>query len=165
MENIVRIIEIRYGSLDDPNFAFIAPAIASRPYDELVNSITRRFEIEEYTDEDCDHGFDYSLSSDGRGWALKLSVVGPFAAFARADKAWDEILTEMTLGLTEQEAWLIHTLRAHGFRLLGQEELERPVPLHLPGRDPGKVRVYHALFTETDGLPWDKDTLRRLGLI
>lgn len=165
MEDIVRIIEAKYGSLEEPDFAFIGEAMASRPYDDLVTTIGREFEVEEYTDEDDDHGFDFGLQDGGHGWALKLSTVGRFAALARAGRAWDEILTETSADLSDKERWLIGRLREAGFRLLGQAELEQPVPLRLFKVDPGKVRVYHALFTDTDGLPWDKETLRRMGLI
>jgi hypothetical protein len=139
--------------------------MARRPYAGLIASIGRRFDVEDLTDEDDDHGFDYSLHSGGRGWALKLSAVGRFAVLARAGQAWDEILTEATDDLSEEERRLIGELRESGFRLLGQAELEQPIPLRLFKVDPGKVRVYHALFTDTDGLPWDKESLRRRGLI
>jgi hypothetical protein len=80
-------------------------------------------------------------------------------------QAWDEILTPTTPDLSVEERGLADKLIKAGFHLLGRQELERPVRLKLFTVDPGDVRIYHALFTDTSILPWDKDTMRRLELI
>ncbi len=48
-----------------------------------------------------------------------------------------------------------------GPRFLTKEELEFPVPLRIHGSD--DVRVYQAAFSHSDILPWDTETLNRLG--
>jgi hypothetical protein len=158
-------IENKYGSLDEPDFGFIAEGLDERPYAALVEDIGKEFELEESTDPDDDHGFHYALRRGGRAWALNLSLVGPYAVLARSSQAWDEILTPATADLSAEERTLVDELIDAGFRLLDRAELERPVPLKLFTVDPDEVRVYHALFTDTSILPWDKETMRRLGLI
>jgi hypothetical protein len=49
--------------------------------------------------------------------------------------------------------------------LLSRRELERPVALRLYDVEPENVRIYQALFEESDILPWDLETLRGLGLL
>jgi hypothetical protein len=96
----------------------------------------------------------------------RLSVeVGPYAAFARVSNAWDTILTKATPGLSDEERRLADKVSQAGLKLLTQEELERPIALQLFNVDRASARVFHALFTDSPGLPWDKETLRRLGLI
>jgi hypothetical protein len=162
MDEVVRHIEQTYGSLSDPKFFFTQKALAERPYDDLVESISG-FKITDDTDEDDDLAFNYLLTREGHKWAMSISMVGPYALLARVSQAWDEILTESTADLSSDERSLISKLTGAGLRLLSREELERPVALNLTG--PDDVRIYHALFTDTDGLPWDKEALRRLGLI
>ncbi|MBC6456418.1 hypothetical protein [Actinomadura sp. HBU206391] len=163
MDEILRRIEQTYGSLSDPKFFFVRRALEERPYDALVESIAKNFKVTEDTDENDDLAFNYLVSSDNRTWAMSISMVGPYALLARVGQAWDEILTPSTDDLSDHERWLLSRLTDSGLRPLGREELETPVALKLTG--PDDVRVYHALFTDTDGLPWDKETLRRLGLI
>jgi hypothetical protein len=163
MDDIIRQIERAYGSLSDPKYFFVGKALDDRPYDDLVASVTRGFKVTEDTDEDDDLAFNYLLSRDGQRWNLSISMVGPYAVLARISTAWDDILVPTTLGLSDAEWQLIEGLTAAGLRLLSQEELERPVGLRVDGLD--DVRLYQALFTTLDGLPWDKDALRRLGLI
>ena len=163
MDDIIRQIEHTYGSLSEPKFFFVGKALEERPYDGLIQSIARDFTVVEDTDEDDDLAFNYLLSRGGRRWAMSISMVGPYALLARVSQAWDDILTPGTVDLSADERQVIDRLTDAGLRLLSQDELERPVALDLTG--PDDVRIYHALFTDTDGLPWDKDALRRLGLI
>jgi hypothetical protein len=143
----------------------VAERLDQEPYAELVRSVAGQFEVADTTDANDDHAFVYTLSRDGRTWTLALSVVGPYAVLARVSDAWDEILTPTTPDLDEYERWLLYQLTGAGLRPLRREELEQPVGLALYNTEPGQVRVYHALVTDTPGLPWDTDELRRLGLI
>jgi len=163
MDEILERIEQTFGSLSDPKFFFVRRALEERPYDDLIESIANDFKVVEDTDEDDDLAFNFLLSRENRKWAMSISMVGPYALLARVSQAWDEILTQSTENLSDHERWLVSKITDFGLQLLRQEELERPVALKLTG--PDDVRVYHALFTDTSGLPWDKEALRRLGLI
>ncbi len=165
VDDVLDQITRTYGSLDRPDFGLVAERLDQQPYRDLMESVAGQFEVEETTDPNDDHAFVYALSRDGRDWSLALSVVGPYAVLARTSDAWDEILTPTTPDLDEYERWLMYQLTRAGLRPLRREDLERPVGLALYNTGPGEVRVYHALVTDTPGLPWDKDELRRLGLI
>lgn len=168
MDDILRQIERTYGSLEDPKYFGITDRMRSRPYDSLIEEIGREFEVEDTTDTNTDVGFIYALTRQARSWALALSAVGPYAILARGlgtSEAWGEILTPASPDLTPDETWLIRKVGDAGVRLLTREELEYPIPLHILGSDPATVRVYQAAFSNADILPWDTDTLRRLGLI
>lgn len=165
MDDILAEITSTYGSLDRPHFGRVTERLDQQPYQQLVKSIASQFEVEETTDPNDDHAFMLALSRGDRSWSLELSVVGPYAVVARVSEAWDKILTQATPDLDEYERWLMYQLTRAGLRPLRQEELERPVELALYNVEPGEVRVYHALFTDIPGLPWDKEELRRLGLI
>jgi hypothetical protein len=168
VDDILKRIEQAYGSFSDPKYFSITRRLEERPYEELANSLGSEFELVETTDDDDDVAFMYALSREGRQWALEISAVAPYAVFARTDpvsQLWKEILTQSAAGLSQHERWLISKVSAAGLRLLQKEELEVPVPLHIAGTDPQHVRVYQALFTDTEILPWDEETLRRLGLI
>ncbi|GAA2621448.1 hypothetical protein SMC26_17460 [Actinomadura fulvescens] len=165
MDEISRRIEDTYGSLAEPNFGSVAAGLEARPYDRLAEEIGTVFKVAEDVDPDDDHGFMYSLERGGRRWVLVLSLVGPYAAFARVSNAWDTLLTRTSPDLSDEERWLVEKVSQAGLQLLTQEELERPIDLRLFNVEPGSVRVFHALFTDSPGLPWDKETLRRLGLI
>ncbi|MFG1998035.1 hypothetical protein ACGFNU_02670 [Spirillospora sp. NPDC048911] len=165
MDEILRRIEDTYGSLTEPNFSSVAAGLESRPYDRLAEEIGTVFKVAEDVDPDDDHGFMYGLERGGRRWVLWLSLVGPYAAFARVSNAWDTILTQATPDLSDEERWLVHKVSQAGLKPLTQDELERPIDLRLFNVEWGSTKVFHALFTDSPGLPWDKETLRRLGLI
>lgn len=165
MDEILQKIEIAYGSLTDPNFSFISTGLQARPFENLIHEISSVFAIEDDTDQDDDHGFVYTLSKGDQQWTLMLSLVGPYGAFARLDSAWEKILSMTTGDMSDRERWVCETVSRHGIRLLDQAVLEHPVDLKLFNTDPGMVRVYQALFTDTSILPWDRDTLNRLGLL
>jgi hypothetical protein len=54
---------------------------------------------------------------------------------------------------------------AANLRLLSRSELERPVALRQHTAKPDNLRICQALFEDTAILPWDLETLRRLGLM
>jgi hypothetical protein len=165
VDDILSAMTATYGSLTKPNFRLVAERLEQQLYAELVDGLAGHFAVDDHTDPNDDHGYSLTLSRAGNTWSLLLSVVGPYAAFGRVDKAWDAILTDATPDLTDDERWVLYRLRQSGTRALSQAELEEHVDLPLFNTQPGEVRVYHALFCDIPGLPWDKETLRRLGLL
>jgi hypothetical protein len=168
MDDVQRQIERTYESLSNPQYFSITRRLEERPYEELMGFVGDKFELVETTDENDEVAFTYALRREGRQWALEISAVGPYAVFARTDpvsQLWEEILTPSASDLSRDEHWLISKVSTSGLRFLGRQELEVPIPLQLVGTDPQYVRVYQALFTDSEILPWDRDTLHRLGLI
>ncbi|MGH3800347.1 MAG: hypothetical protein ACRDTD_09495 [Pseudonocardiaceae bacterium] len=147
-----------YGKLDEPDFSFVQEATDSRPYEDVIREVVTTLDLtyEEYSDPNDDVSFEYHLSRDDESWALELSMVGPFAAVARIGDGWDSILVQSDPNLSELERQLLAILRSHNLQILSKEELEQPVPLRLFNTDPGNVRVYQALFSDIDILPWEQ---------
>ncbi|MBO2446093.1 hypothetical protein J4573_03260 [Actinomadura barringtoniae] len=141
--------------------------MAKRPYAAFIERLSSRFEVIDTTDENEDVGFILSLSRGGEEWVLGLSAVAACAVFARADpvsQVWTDVLTGSSEGLRPDERDVIDGVAGLGLRLLGREQLERVVGLNVAGMEPGQVRVYQALFSAADILPWDIEVFRRLGL-
>ncbi|MFI5843535.1 hypothetical protein ACIA8K_27905 [Catenuloplanes sp. NPDC051500] len=167
-DEILRQIERAYGSLSAPTWFTIVERKESEPFRDLIAGIGAHCEVADTTDEDDDVAYIYALTRGEEMWALALSCVAPYAVFARsnpADNVWHEILTAGSGGLDDFERRVVDAVRREGIRLLSQAELEHPVPLRLDGVPQEHVRVYQALITPGEILPWDTVTLRRLGLI
>ncbi|QSB14630.1 hypothetical protein JQS43_24730 [Natronosporangium hydrolyticum] len=152
-----------FGSTPEPDYRLLREALASGPYQELIAALAARFTVDEDTDPNFDHGRCLLLQDDPQLWALDLSAVGPFAAFGRVELGWTRVIEPGQPDLDAAEQWVIAQLAAHDLRLLDRDVLELPVPLRLAhAADP---RVYQALFSDTDLLPWDEEALGRLGLL
>jgi hypothetical protein len=166
-DDIMRQIERTYTSLDDPRFFTISEALDNEPFAQLMKTIGTQFTVEDDTDTNTDVAFIYGLEHDGRRWVLGLSVVGPYALLGRLDanNRWTALIEATTRDQDEYERWLVLALNRQGLRLLGRSALEQRVPLRLSGMNPAHVRAYQALFAQSDILPWDDETLGRLGLI
>ncbi|MFC4069388.1 hypothetical protein [Actinoplanes subglobosus] len=168
MDDVLRQIERTYTSLADPQFRAINETMGRQPWARLVAEIGLQFTVEDETDDNNDVAFTYVLGDEGREWVLGLSAVGPYALVGRISPDggfWSALLEPSSRDLDGHERWLLRTLEKEGLRLLGRAELEKPVALRLAGMEPGRVRFYQALFTRSDILPWDDQTLGRLGLI
>jgi hypothetical protein len=167
VDDILHQIESTYETLAEPKFHFVKRALVERPYDRLVESVKSDFDLYETTEEEEDHAFMYALDREGKEWVLGISMVGPFAVFARTnpDQSWSKIIIPSDTDLSSRERSVVEKLTAAGLHLLKQEELERAIPLKLFIAEPENVRVFQALFTDTDILPWDIDGLRNAGAI
>ena len=156
-EFLSRIKEV-YRSLDEPNFSFVMEATRKRPYEDVISEVVTTLGLasEEYNDPNDDVSFQYHLSRGDENWAVELSMLGPFAVVARIGEGWDRVLIQNDSSLSELERQLLAILRSYGLRLLSREELEQPVPLRLFNAEPGDVRVYQALFSDIDVLPWQQ---------
>jgi hypothetical protein len=54
----------------------------------------------------------------------------------------------------EDEKTILRALDKAGLHLLGRADLEIPVDLNVFNTAPMNVKMYQALFTDTDILPW-----------
>jgi hypothetical protein len=100
--DVIEQIKATYKSLEVPDFAFVRRALDERPYQGVVDAIGSEFGLLETTEEEEDHGFLYAIDKGPRRWAMYLSMVGPYAVFARVarDETWREILTGGTPDLS-----------------------------------------------------------------
>jgi hypothetical protein len=145
-----------YGSLDNPDFHRLRPSLDAPPFAELAADLRRNFTLDDDTDPNTDVARVLILRQGPRSWSISLSLVGPYACILRITRQHRAMTSELVQqpGAAPAEAELFEALSAHGFRMLPRAVLEAPVPLRLWATDPENVRVYQALFSDTDILPW-----------
>jgi len=154
--SILSSMQQRYGSLENPRFDFVETAIDDRPYDALVRELDTHFSVEEDTDPNDDVSFGFLLRRDTRRWVLRLSMVGPYAALTRLRGHRVFLVDPDRTDLSDVEQEILGIVQAHGLTPIDQATLTVRVPLRLHNTDPENVRLYQALFTDTDWLPWER---------
>lgn len=158
-EDVLQVIRQRYRSLESPDFSFVEQALAKRPYQTMMSILQQRFQVEEDTDPNDDVSFGYVLTRGQQRWILRVSMLGPYAVLLRLDAADNAALIDpATTELSALEKELVATLADHGIHVLGLEVLLQPVPLQLFNTEPENTRVYQALFTDSDVLPWEESS-------
>jgi len=151
-----------YGSLDEPNFDFEREERRQRRYEPFLRDLAAIllldvwgfFTIANTTDLNSDHGFVFVIQSGGE-WRLQLSFVGPYAVLMRLrNREILEVVDSDNPKNCVTERQVIRLLANHGISLLNKENLELSVGLKLFDTEPQNVRVYQALFSDSDVLPW-----------
>jgi hypothetical protein len=155
-DQIVRDIERAYGSTSSPNWSFVLREHERDPYGELLAALATAVTVTDKTDLNEDVSLYLilgPLASDSFSWSLGLSYVGRYAVFYRHG---GPVLTKATPGLSAEESRILEILDSHGVQALEGSLLVRPFPM--PGfsnhPDPQDVRIYHALFSDLEILPW-----------
>lgn len=150
-------VESAYGSLENPDFAFVKRGFSSRPYDPVIKRLRDYAVVEELTEADDDVCFSYLLKGRAALWKLDLSLVGRFGLFARlkARPGREDMLAAGRTDLVDFEVKMIDILKTGGVRVLGSEELATPMPLSLFNTPRDAVRVYQAFFSDRPKLPWE----------
>ncbi|MDQ4032633.1 MAG: hypothetical protein M3332_10350 [Actinomycetota bacterium] len=153
--NLFEQLKNVYGSLDEPTYFKINEVMAERPYSRLVQDLANFFHVEEITDVNEDVSFQYELIQGDDAWMLELSAVGSYAVFSRYEELGGQLLiTPESDDLEPPERQVIDLLRLHGLRVMDRSDLDVPVRMNLFVTEPEKVRLYHALFSDNDSLPW-----------
>ncbi len=150
---VLKAIESNYKSLREPDFSFVSNAVSARPYDSLIDKIHEFCDIEEITDTNDDVSFRYVISKSNEQWIIELSMLGLYATVLRIFKAGDIKLVTQNASAPEDKD-IVSLLLKSDFQILGKSELEEALDLKLFNTEPGNVRIYQALFSDTDVLPW-----------
>lgn len=148
-------IRERYGSLEQPDFHFVGNESLDGSYEDLISRLAETFAIEEITDPNDDVSLSYVLRRDGGEWVVQLSLVGPYAVLLRLTRGAAEVVTASVRDLARCERLILEELERSGLKVLDRSTLSRPIPLRLFNTAPDSVRLYQALFTDTDVLPWE----------
>ena len=151
--NFLEVIERNYKSLTHPDFSFVNKVALSRPYGLLIEKLCDLFEVEEVTDSNDDVSFRYLVSKSNKRWIIELSMLGRYAVVFRISKAGCTELVSPNTTVSD-EIGIISLLLLDHFEVLRQDELEQFVALNLFNADPENVRLYQALFSDVDVLPW-----------
>lgn len=148
-----------YGDPSRPNYFFVARAVERDMYRPLLRAVSQRFHVRETTDLNLDVGRVLTLThaeSSDRYWVLHLSFVGPYAAvLTGSDAALGGALRVVDApGDDPAERQLFGMLESAGIAALGRDALETRVPLRLGSPFGDEVRLFQALFSDNDILPW-----------
>ncbi|MBI1924049.1 hypothetical protein HYR99_07340 [Candidatus Poribacteria bacterium] len=159
LKEIMTFIEQKYKSFDFPDFSFVEKEMSTRPYQAVVGELRNIVELKEDTDANDDVSFSYLLVKGNKRWSLNISMIGPYAVLMLMNHSRSfEIVHPEDEELSQLENEIAKILQKHSITLLPQYLLEYPVPLQLYNTEPENVKVYQALFTDTDILPWEWQT-------
>lgn len=155
-QQIVDRVKEKYLSLIEPRFYFKRTAYAQRIYAHIEEEIGAIIVMEDETDINIDVSFQYVLRENKSLWGLQLSMVGLYAAIWRVVEYGKilQVIDATTNALEPIEQRIIETLTKNNIYVLDENSLSMHIPLQLPYIDPQNVRIYQALFTELDILPW-----------
>lgn len=150
-------IATAYKSLTQPDFSFVKRGFNARPYDPLIKRLRDYAAVEEAIEADDDVCFSYFLKGRSQLWKLDLSLVGPFGLFVRLKSRCerDDFLCYGRPDLVGFEQKILDILKGGGIRLLTVDELGTEVPMTLFNTGAGEVRLYQALFSDRNRLPWE----------
>jgi hypothetical protein len=152
-DTLLKAIELKYGSLEQPDFTFVNKTVLDNPYFSLLNELKIVFEVEEITDINDDVSFQYVLSTSGKQWVIQVSMIGLYAIVLKILDDGDlEFVRPDSSTIEEQK--IISLLLENQFSILKQEILEYPCSLKLFNTESENVCIYQALFSDTDILPW-----------
>jgi hypothetical protein len=146
-----------YRDLQDPDYGFVAEALAAQPWRPVVDQLRQFLRVEDWTDREDDVSFSYVLKAGRRSpvWLLWLSAVGPFALLAcpaDTELGRADVVTAPRADGPAEETRIIRVLREARLRLLTAAVVESTVDFRPPdGRFPTSVFVL--LFGDSD-VPW-----------
>jgi hypothetical protein len=157
LHKIREAIGTAYRSLEHPDFTFVKKMLGSRPYEPLVRRLRDYAAVEECAEGEEDVCFSYFLKGRAALWKLDLSTVGPFGIFVRL-KARVEPTDFLHYGTKDAigfETRILDILKGGGIKLMTAEDLATSMPMTLYNTSREKVRLYQALFSDRDKLPWE----------
>jgi len=163
IEAVKRDISEAYGQLDKPSFEFEKEEKRRSAYEPFIRDLAANllmdrqgfFKIASVTDLNSDHGFAFIIQGVGEWW-LQLSFVGFYAVLMRLTERGDhlEVIDPDDDKKSPVENLIISLIASSGIHLLDTDTLETPIDLKLFDTEPENVRVYQALFSDRDVLPW-----------
>lgn len=156
-EKIQSVILQAYKSLSSPNFSFVMESIQRDPYADIVKQLRQIFRVVEETEPNYDVSFVYEVKKSNQYWLVKISMVGPYAIVLRLYNPGDKptLITPSSSNLSAVEQSIFLLLAQHNIQILDRDTLLLPVPLPLFATEPENVRVYQALFSDEDVIPWE----------
>lgn len=157
-------IRRKYQSLAKPNFGWVSGAYHEDPARVIREKLASKFDVVDITDLNSDVSIGYELHEPGSGalkCVVRISMVGKYAVLVRntPDTPADMLVNGVADCRNPSEAFVAMILNEGGTELLDRETLSTPVPLRLFVADPDRVRMYQALFTDTDFLPGEFEAM------
>ncbi|MBB5921698.1 hypothetical protein FHR81_002738 [Actinoalloteichus hoggarensis] len=159
VEDLLSVITRVYGGdLTAPDYSFITSQMEQRPYDSLIQQLGAldSVQLSEHTDTINYVAFAYKVDHPQQEWVLELSMLGRLAVLARTgDHQWQRLMypDDQDLHVVEQEMFAVFA--EHQIEFPSRATLELPIDMTLDYTDPENARVYHALFSDEDFVPWE----------
>lgn len=162
IETVRRDISEAYGPMDKPSFEFEKEERRRSAYEPFLRDLAACllmdtqgfFKIASITDVNSDHGFAFIIQGIGEWW-LQLSFVGLYAVLMRlTERSTLEVINPDAAKKSATEELIIRLITKNGIHLLDKETLEIPIDLKLFDTELQNARVYQALFSDRDVLPW-----------
>lgn len=156
LESIHANILSSYKSLDNPEFHFVGKAMEDNVYSRVVDQLSSSFSIDDQTDENVDVSFFYDLRSSEGEWVLRLSMVGSYAMLLRIERGGKAKIVSGEGVVLPAEKNIISILEGNGVELLDQQALKMPLRIKLFNTAREDAKIYQAMFSDTDVLPWEQ---------
>ena len=156
LKDIKQSVAKSYKSLNEPNYDFVTAALATRPFEHVLAGLgSASVSVTEDTDPNDDVSFGFLVSEGDQQLVVRMSMVGPFAAILRLEADGERVtVVELGPGLSSLERGVIHVLTERGLTILDREVMSAQLNLKLFNTESNDVRVFQALFTDIETLPW-----------
>lgn len=155
MQSIRTAILSKYGSLTEPRFDFVQAALDADEYRNVIQDLRSTFELSEDTDPNDDVSFGLLLRGELSSYVLRLSMIGRYAVLLRVDERNRSQVVDPDAPASAEERTILETLRRFEIEPLARVTLTIQIPLELSNTTCASCRLYQALFTDTDVLPWE----------
>ncbi|MDJ0367997.1 hypothetical protein QMK33_22880 [Hymenobacter sp. H14-R3] len=143
LEVVNEAIVAAYGSATEPHYGFSLRRYNRRPYQALVDELTRDFVVEDFTDLNYEVAFSYAIRSREEHY-LRLSLVGKFYVLYQS---FSEVETPVKQRDTEEGKAILLLVQRHGFTRLDPITLQQRTCLeHKDGPTTVQMTVWEALF-------------------
>jgi hypothetical protein len=145
---IIEMLIRFYGAGAKRDFTDVLGVFIRKPYEAIREHLRRAVgrDLEDITDPNDETSFGFALDR----YVLRLSMIGPYALLLKREDQSDQ-WTPVERAASELERELIEIARAHGFLVMGREELESIADLW--GDEPA-TSLYHLLFVAEGEMPW-----------
>ena len=141
-----------YKSLVEPNYKFLSKALKKNPYLKLLNQL-EHYKFIDISDFNDDVSYTYEVTKKNKKWFIELSLIGSYAFFYK--KKGDKIkIISKYLSTDEGDNELLDFFIEKGVIFLDKNILEIPIKLNVFNTEKENVCYYHALFSDTDIVPW-----------
>ena len=151
LTQIIHDIQKQYLDLVSPNYDFVTKLYNNCPYEDVLNEIAKSFKVKDDTDLNYDVSFVYYLSRDRTSYLLRLSMIGKYATLVGRDSE----LISTSKSHDDLEIGLIFSiLHKYNIMVLDSSILLRPIKMKLFATSDENVRIYQALFEDTDVIPF-----------
>lgn len=157
LKRINELILVKYQSMENPDHSFVEKSLADKPYDSVVKMLLKcGFRLEEDTDPNEDVSFGYVISGENDTLFLQLSMIGPYALLQRVLLGrLNQLIVCNSPPKSVFIQKVLEILEKMKITVLNEEILTYPVSLPLFNTKVSDVKIYQALFTDSELIPWE----------